>query len=635
MGHVPCDDAHAVRAALAQTYCDHPVRYSLMKSNELAARRAEPWVVALLSLSSLVMLVSLPLGWGIALAIGLVGHYVGELLLYVAAPARAKWMGRRHLGSGARTIFRQTFAIVGWILIADPMSALVALVAATIAFGHAAHFTYRVLASRNQANRAGRLRWAHLEVNGHTEGPELLPLTLPRIIGVTGPRLVLMTDVVLLASLGVGGLVGSAWPVVAGCAAQAGACLWALILGVRRNRLIQRLQSPEEENAQLLAALAATNPEVAVYFSGGRGTTYQLNVWLETLNRLHRPAVIMLREGRHLEQMQPTNIPTVVLPQAQNVERAQFASLKVALYPTTVINNNHMIRLRGLRHIFINHGDGDKAVTYSPLHRVFDEIWVAGQAAVDRYLQRGEGIRADQLRQVGRPQLAGIRPSEGFPTADEVVTVLYAPTWEGNFDDVNYSSVAPMGAEIIEQLITLPRPVRVLFKPHPATGTRLPEAAAGRRAIEERLASLPEHLVVPDEQGALHDAFNECDILISDVSSVVADFLASRKPYLMTNPQQDPVERFHERFPSTRGGSVLDPDDLRVHELIMDVLASDPLAAKRQELATYFLGQHQADPIGHFADAIDDACARVSMETITEDGQANPRPSHPAEEVTP
>lgn len=620
---------------MTQTYREHPVRYSLMRSNELAARRAEPWVVALMSLSGLLMLVSVPFGWGIALVVALVGNYAAELLLYVAAPARAKWMGRRHLGSGARAAFRQTFAVVGWIMIAEPQSAVVAVVAATIAFGHATHFTYRVLASRNQANRAGRLRWVNLEVNGVTEGPPLLPLTLPRIIGVTGPRLVLMTDVLLLVALGVGGVLGSAWPVIVGCVAQAGACLWALILGIRRNRLIQRLPSPEEENAQLLTALAATNPEVAVYFSGGKGTTYQLNVWLETFNRLHRPAVIMLREGRHLEQMQPTTIPTVVLPQAQDVERAQFASLKVALYPTTVINNNHMIRLRGLRHIFINHGDGDKAVTYSPLHRVFDEIWVAGQAAVDRYLQRGEGIRADQLRQVGRPQLAGIRPSEGLPTADEIVTVLYAPTWEGNFDDVNYSSVAPMGVELIEQLITLPRPVRILFKPHPATGTRLPEAAAARRAIEERLGGLADHVVVPDEQGALHNAFNECDILISDVSSVVADFLASRKPYLMTNPQQDPVDRFHERFPSTRGGSMLDPDDLRVHELIMDVLASDPLAAKRQELATYFLGEHRDDPIEHFADDVDDACARVAMETITEDGQANPVPTDPAEGITP
>ncbi len=91
-------------------------------------------------------------------------------------------------------------------------------------------------------------------------------------------------------------------------------------------------------------------------------------------------------------------------------------SIRVVLYPTTVIKNNHMIRLPGMRHVFINHGDGDKSVTYSPLHRVFDEIWVAGQAGCDRYLNRGEGIRAAQLHRVGRPQLAHIERLAEVPT---------------------------------------------------------------------------------------------------------------------------------------------------------------------------------------------------------------------------
>jgi hypothetical protein len=197
----------------------------------------------------------------------------------------------------------------------------------------------------------------------------------------------------------------------------------------------------------LLKALRAYAPEVVVYFSGPPTTTYQLNVWLETIDRISRPTLIIIRERQHLEELLPTTRPIVVLPRAQDVEDFQLASMRVALYPTTVIRNNHMIRLPGIRHIFINHGDGDKAVTYSPLHRVFDEIWVAGQAAVDRYLTRGEGVRTDQLVKVGRPQLGYIRRGTGrVPGA--LVTVLYAPTWEGNFVGVDYSSVAPMGVPL-------------------------------------------------------------------------------------------------------------------------------------------------------------------------------------------
>ncbi|GAA2867842.1 hypothetical protein GCM10020220_066530 [Nonomuraea rubra] len=52
----------------------------------------------------------------------------------------------------------------------------------------------------------------------------------------------------------------------------------------------------------------------------------------------------------------------------------------------------------------------------------------------------------------------------------------------------------------------------------------------------------------------LYDCFNDCDLLISDISSVVADFLASEKPYAVTNVAGLPERAFHERYPSTEAG---------------------------------------------------------------------------------
>lgn len=577
-------------------------------------------------------------GWGWVLGLALVANYVADARLFLVDERVVQWLNERQLASAQRAFLREASAVLGWAVIARPDAWLALLVVAGVGATHLTHAAYRVLSGRNQRLRRGRLGWANLDVDGRTSGPEFLPPTLPQVATITGPRVALHVDVPLLLGLWVGWATGSAAPVLVGLALLLAGSAFVAHRVLERRRTIARLPSPAEDNAKLLAAVERLAPEVAVYFSGGQDTTYQLNVWLETVDRLHRPTVIILREFLHLEALLPTRTPILVLPRARDVEAMQVPSLKVALYPTTVNKNNHMIRLRGIRHVFINHGDGDKSVTYSPLHRVFDEIWVAGQAACDRYLRRGEGVRPEQLVTVGRPQLAHIQPRTGpvSPTPDRPLTVLYAPTWEGNFDGVDYSSVAPMGERIVDTLLRSELPVRVLFKAHPATGTRLPRAAAAREAIEQRLRSSGgRHQVVGTEPDSLYNAFNEADVLVADISSVVADFLASRKPYLVTNPRDTAVADYHRDFPSTAGGAVIARDCADLAAALADAVGPDVNRARREELATYFLGDPVADPVEHFADEVDRACERAQAALArsadhaqllaTDDAEAQPR----------
>ncbi len=553
-------------------------------------------------------------GWGWVLGLALLANYVADARLFLVDERVVLWLNERQLASGQRAFLREAAAVLGWALIARPDAWLALLVVGGVGVTHLTHAAYRVLSGRNQRLRRGRLGWANLDVDGRTSGPDILPPTLPHVATITGPRVALHVDVPLLLGLWVGWTVGSAVPVLLGLALLVAGSAFVAVRVLGRRRTISRLPSPADDNAKLLAAVERLAPEVAVYFSGGEDTTYQLNVWLETVDRLHQPTVIILREFLHLEALLPTRTPILVLPKARDVEAMQVPSLKVALYPTTVNKNNHMIRLRGIRHVFINHGDGDKSVTYSPLHRVFDEIWVAGQAACDRYLRRGEGVRPEQLVTVGRPQLAHIQPRTGAPTPtpERPLTVLYAPTWEGNFDGVDYSSVAPMGERVIDTLLSSEVPVRVLFKAHPATGTRLPRAAAARQAIEERLrASGGRHAVVGTGPDALYDAFNEADLLIADISSVVADFLASRKPYLVTNPRDVDVDAYHRDFPSTAGGGIIPRDCSTLASALADAVGADVNRERREGLATYFLGAPVADPVEHFAAEVDRACERA------------------------
>ena len=575
-------------------------------------RRLESWAAGLWALSAVVAVVAALVGWGLVLGVALLVLVVSDAMLYAGEdPQFPRWLDRHEMGAVDRALFREGIALLGWALATRPSPWTVVTAVTAVFVVHGTHVAFRALTAPFARMDRARLAWRGLHVDGRTEAraPLKPPLPSPRP-QPAGSQVVLQLDLLVIVGLWVSWASMSTIPVrvmLVGVILCAAAVAWQVLA---RYRLVRSLPLPEEDNARLFEALVDHAPAVAVYFSGGRGTTYQLNVWVETIDRLTSPAVIFVREGHHLDEMLPTSTPVVVLPRARDVEAFCVPSIRVVLYPTTVIKNNHMIRLPGLRHVFINHGDGDKSVTYSPLHRVFDEIWVAGQAGCDRYLNRGEGIRADQLHRVGRPQLAHIERLADRHSLSR--TVLYAPTWEGNFSGVDYSSVATMGERIVDVLTAPDLGLTVLFKAHPATGTRLGQAAAARAAIEARLsAPRSPHRVVGTAPDALYRAFNEADVLVADISSVVADYLASRKPYLVTNPRGADPASFHADFPSTSAGALIRPDCDGLAQAIRDALGEDRFRERRAELATYFLGQPVVDPIAHFVDEVERALDRT------------------------
>src|SRR5690606_40855837 len=88
---------------------------------------------------------------------------------------------------------------------------------------------------------------------------------------------------------------------------------------------------------------------------------------------------------------------------------------------------------------------------------------------------------------VGRPQLAPIATWQG-PPADRMPTVLYAPTWEGWDDNPGNTSILLAGENIVRTLVQAEPAVRVLYKPHPFTGTR----SARAKAAHQRITALVE-----------------------------------------------------------------------------------------------------------------------------------------------
>ncbi|MEV5429157.1 hypothetical protein [Streptomyces sp. NPDC052701] len=424
-------------------------------------------------------------------------------------------------------------------------------------------------------------------------------------------------------------------------------------------------------------------PETVLYFSGSRDSAYQVNMWLETMEQLDSRPLIILRERVILNNLAPTTVPVVCVPGGVHLMNMDLSTVRVALYAANVGKNIHLLRVPTMKHVFIGHGDSDKLASVNPFSKVYDEVWTAGRAGRDRYAIADVGVRDDDIVEVGRPQLAPIQTWQGVPDG-RIPTVLYAPTWEGWDDNPGNTSILLAGENIVRRLVTADPPVRVLYKPHPFTGTRskdakaahqritaLVEKAAAERAadprftadaaaqaqaeaelarIEARIAELAgtgsgkgdeaeatrdgivdvarheeiarlraewntaywrsfptwEHRVITGAQPRLYDCFNVSDAMVSDISSVVSDFIASGKPYAVTDSAELGVEEFKRQNTAVRAAVILSNSAAELGELLAAVRdpASDPLAGDRKELKRYLLGPDEPKSIDQFNTAV-------------------------------
>jgi hypothetical protein len=530
-----------------------------------------------------------------------------------------------------------------------------------------------------------------------------IPDAPPRLLAVEHTKKMLYLDVVPVA----GGLASAlttnmVWALAGLALALAAGVAGSAIMAVQARR-----NAHLGNKARILAAvnkrIRTYRPEVMLYFSGPRNAAYQINMWLATLALLDRPAVIIMRERWMVPLLGRTSLPVVCVDGMVDLMDFSLPSVRVALYPANAGKNLHELRLPNVGHVFVGHGDSDKAASVNPFSKAYDEVWVAGKAGRDRFLRARIGVRDEDIVEVGRPQLADIHPAAGGP-ADRMFTVLYAPTWEGWNEDLQSTSLVLMGTRIVRALIDQAPHIRVLYKPHPLSGTRdsgasrahaaivavIEEANQQREAsgewaqeartgVSARAAAVAEmnhidarlrqlsgdgqiigspaggggqtdyamlsrdskpdpardaewqhlndawheaywssegwwrHRVVTGRLPTLYECFNRTDLMISDISSVVADFVATGKPYAVTNPGNRGEREFREEFPTAVAGYLLGADCAELPEILEQaaMAGNDRFARSREELKRYLLGPDSPDAQTRFNEAVSALIARV------------------------
>jgi hypothetical protein len=365
---------------------------------------------------------------------------------------------------------------------------------------------------------------------------------------------------------------------------------------------------------------------VVVYFPNPPRALYQVRQWYGPLTELHRRlgVTVITRDSRTAATIRAESaLPVITVGYHSTIDDLLSRSeVQLALYVNFTADNFEMLRFGSLIHAALWHGDSDKIVSVSNQVKAFDFNLVPGQAAIDRLAANLHLFEAHtKCLIVGRPQVdtATRRAPEaaanapgaapGAPTApvhtattvprgsttppagpqpapSDRIRVLYAPTWEGGHPSADYGSVEALGEAVARALIGDSR-FALTYRPHPLTGLRL----AGHGSANERIKAMVEAAGAPHRVsagGPIEADFDRADVLVTDVSSVATDWLATGKPQLITVPA-DPAARVAptallERTPRlTVAGVAHLADDVAT-------LASDESgAAARAELAAYYL----------------------------------------------
>ncbi|MGY0003720.1 CDP-glycerol glycerophosphotransferase family protein [Micromonospora sp. I033] len=411
--------------------------------------------------------------------------------------------------------------------------------------------------------------------------------------------LVLLALVALAAALAL-----PAWmALVAALLVGAGSGAVGLDLARRRFR-------PPAGGGPVGRALRRHQPEFLLYFSAPPGSEYQVTMWLPYLERIGRPFMVLLREPEFLPAVAAaTRAPVVFCPTLKTMDEALVPSLRTAFYVNHGAKNSHCIRFSQLTHVQLHHGDSDKAPSANPVSAIFDKIFVAGPAAIERYARAGVEIPAEKFVVVGRPQVETIEVRREATAGRAHPTVLYTPTWTGHHADADYCSL-PVAETLIRRL--LDRGATVILRAHPYTAqnpasarqlARLTDLLAADRAKTGRA-----HLwgAAAGRELTLTECVNRADALVSDVSGVISDWLYSGKPYAVTDMGVD-GEHFVERFPLAGSGYVLRRDMSNVDEVLTELLDTDPKAAARWATRARYLGDFPAES---YAEVFLDAARR-------------------------
>lgn len=365
-----------------------------------------------------------------------------------------------------------------------------------------------------------------------------------------------------------------------------------------------------------VAALLAARPPLppghvhaVLYFPDSAVNLYQVRQWYEPMRQLSQvhPVVVVTRSpDAAAALLAECPLPVLLVSTIAQLERWLASQpVRVFFYVNQNRENFSTLRFTEPAHVFVSHGESDKAYMASNQLKAYDAVFVAGPAAIRRIETHVHGLSVQRLVPIGRPQV-DVDHGPAPVVRDTRTVVLYAPTWEGDRPSMSYSSVVTHGARLVDALLDDPR-YRLVYRPHPRTGVQDRAYAVASRDIAARIEAAnradPDARHVVDTSSPFGWHLGAADVCVTDVSAVAFDWLATGKPLLLTTPSS-PDAVVHPGGLSTR---VAPFPAAAAADVVAHLERATAERSRYDEVVTDYFGDTSAgSAMSRFLDAADD-----------------------------
>ena len=199
--------------------------------------------------------------------------------------------------------------------------------------------------------------------------------------------------------------------------------------------------------------------EIALFFADNINKIYQIKQWLNVLKELNtrKKILFIVKDRKVLDWLNNNTDFIIIFYNNLNSLISIYNSnnIKVTLYVNNGLRNFHSLINSRTMHIHINHGESDKTSTISNQIKAYDYSFIVAQAGYDKY--NLNLIKKDMKKfiKIGRPQLDFIKKANlNLSLEEDKKIIIYAPTWEGYYNSMNFSSLSTMGLNIVSKILS-------------------------------------------------------------------------------------------------------------------------------------------------------------------------------------
>ena len=190
------------------------------------------------------------------------------------------------------------------------------------------------------------------------------------------------------------------------------------------------------------------------------------------------------------------------------------------------------IRIPDATYVYTRHGFASKNYGHF-CARLCDYVCVSSEAISQSFVAEG-AVPAESVWVTGYPHMDPLFRGDPLPTEAEIPpagpVVLFAPTY-----DPLLSAAPVLGEQAVKRIRGTRDDIFVVIKPHPRTFRDNPAWIA---AWQKEANELPAAHLVTDPGADILPYLKRADLMVSDTSSVIFEYLALDRPVvLVTNPE--------------------------------------------------------------------------------------------------